>query len=1408
VRVAQGVRIAVLGPLRIDGIPPRITTKDRVVLEALSMRVGESVSVDWLIDALWGDAPPPSAGKNLQGCIVRLRKALGSQTIETTTSGYRLALSATDVDSYAFEQLVQRSRELLSLREPDRAAYVIDEALGLFTGEPFEDLGAWDIGAIEVERLREVRWGAEELQVDALLAAGQHQEALRRAHACVTEQPLRERRHVQLALAQYRSGEQVEALATLRELRDRLRDELGVDPGAEATSLEQAILQHDPSLVVADTTGQATNCPWPGLTSYDVEDRESFCGRDTETAACLRLLQDRGVLAVVGPSGSGKSSLLRAGIAASLQAAGRQVSILTPGRAGPTEADAVRRTPIRTVLLVDQLEEAFSPGVTPDHRAAYLDALARRGGGGELVVALRADRTPELSAEPELARLLERGWYLLSAMDAAGLRTAIERPARQAGLLVEPGLVDLLLREVQDEPGALPLLSHSLVETWNRREGRTLTVDGYLASGGVRGSIAQSAEAVYGDVPPEQRAQLKDLLMRLVAPGPEGEPTRIRIARDRVVTRPEQDGLVERLVGSRLLTSDDGNITLAHEALAREWPRLRGWLDDDVEGQRILHHLSAGADAWQAMGRPDSELYRGVRLARAVEWSTTSSTELAPVEQAFLDESMRLRSTEERTAEEQMRAQARTNRRLRVLLAAAVALLLVAAGLGALAQRSSDRAQRSTDLARQAALAREADAVGARALTTTDIPKSLLLAVAAARVSPTASTEADLAAALAQRSQLVTVAPSPGVGYAQLALSPDGTRLAATAVDGAVYLYDAATLDLLDTYQSGRKQHGGKDPNMPVAFSPDGATLAVAVSAPARPPVRLLSVAGDRLRPLARQPGNWPTSAVRTTSVSFSADGRRMAVVARSAQDPATVLVWDTRQLDRPIQSIALDVPDEEKVLLSADGSRLFITTPFTAYDVATGRRLYRRQLRSWIFGDVDGARLALLGFPNGANDVLLVSTKDGTVRRRLSGMPAGYTRTVAFSPDGSRVAAYGGTGTVYVWDRHFGELTHQLPTGDSTGLSLTFSPDGSTLYTAGGARQLLEWDLAGYQSYLQRQRVSFVIPKDFQVGLASSSPDGGRVAYLATDPLNGRLEAFFLDVATGGTSPVVHGRRPTYTAFGWQPDGKRVLVLTARLRVDAFDPTNGRSVANAHLGGTIYDFEYTPDGGRVVVAAGSTIEVLDADTLRRREPPIELGEQVMSIDPSPDGATAFVTLLPEAWNWHEAQPVTIGALVDLRERRVVHREELPMRNVSWAAFSPRGDQVAVVGDGGQVLLLDPNTWQPVTAPADPNGPRMGWVSYSHDGTRLLTSGGTEDQLWDAATGQQLGVVSMPQGAGPGGFQPDGTLILVSGDGIYRWDPSLRHAIEFACQAAGRDITADEWHGAFPDVPYRTVCPT
>ena len=125
-------------------------------------------------------------------------------------------------------------------------------------------------------------------------------------------------------------------------------------------------------------------------------------------------------------------------------------------------------------------------------------------------------------------------------------------------------------------------------------------------------------------------------MLRLVSPGAQGEPVRSRVPRRLIATDPEHDQLIEMLVGARLVTSDDGVLEVTHEALARAWPRLRGWLDDDVEGQRILHHLAAAADAWDTLGRPDSELYRGVRLARALDWQTATASALTETERDFL----------------------------------------------------------------------------------------------------------------------------------------------------------------------------------------------------------------------------------------------------------------------------------------------------------------------------------------------------------------------------------------------------------------------------------------------------------------------------------------------------------------------------------------------------------------------------------------------------------------------------------------------------------------------------------------------------------------------------------------------------------------------------------------------------
>jgi hypothetical protein len=347
------------------------------------------------------------------------------------------------------------------------------------------------------------------------------------------------------------------------------------------------------------------------------------------------------------------------------------VRVVTPG-ARPTQAlPAAGDAETRPVLVVDQCEEAVALCDDPLEQERFFAALAARAEQAPLVVALRADRLADVSRHAPFARLVERGLHLLSAMDGPELRAAIEGPAHQGGLLLEPGLVDLLVRDVEGEPGALPMLSHALRKTWEGREGRTLTVAGYRQTGGIRGAVARSAEEVYDQATPAQRAILRDLLLRLVTTGPNGEPTRLRVPRRQVATDPEHEQLIEVLVAARLVTSDDGVVELAHEALARAWPRLRAWLDDDIEGQRMLRHLTVAADTWEAMSRPDSELYRGVRLTNALDWRDRAHPRLSSTERAFLDASLEL-------ADHERADQAHRVRRLRRLLAG-VALALVIA---------------------------------------------------------------------------------------------------------------------------------------------------------------------------------------------------------------------------------------------------------------------------------------------------------------------------------------------------------------------------------------------------------------------------------------------------------------------------------------------------------------------------------------------------------------------------------------------------------------------------------------------------------------------------------------------------------------------------------------------------------
>ncbi len=411
--------------------------------------------------------------------------------------------------------------------------------------------------------------------------------------------------------------------------------------------------------------------PYKGLHYFDESDAELFFGRDELSEQLLarlteRVQSDQRFLAVVGASGSGKSSVVRAGLIPSLRwqppSSAWPVFVITP-TAHPLESLAAalssetgQELPSRklagelaqntdrlslalqslaqtalaahTLLVVDQFEELFTLCRSEQEQFAFVQnltsAACQAGGTAAVVIVLRADFYAHCARFDLLRQFLAQHQEYIGPMTIEELRCAIEEPARRGHWNFDSGLVDLLLHDVgadaghTPEPGALPLLSHALLATWQRRRGRTLTLSGYTASGGVRGAIAETAESVFYDqLDREQRQIARQIFLRLteLGGGDAYADTRRRVSIDELPSRPEDREMVHQvlsaLADARLVTTDQNAAEVAHEALIREWPTLRGWLEEDREGLRLHRHLTEAAQEWDDLGRDPGGLYRG-----------------------------------------------------------------------------------------------------------------------------------------------------------------------------------------------------------------------------------------------------------------------------------------------------------------------------------------------------------------------------------------------------------------------------------------------------------------------------------------------------------------------------------------------------------------------------------------------------------------------------------------------------------------------------------------------------------------------------------------------------------------------------------------------------------------------------
>jgi WD40 repeat protein/DNA-binding SARP family transcriptional activator len=1427
--------IGVMGSFEINGVTHGSGRRDRVIVQALAVEPGVIRSPDDLAEAIWGHSRPATWTKVVQGAIVRLRRALGRAAIESVSGGYRLVVDADDLDVASFERLVERGRSLLAVNEPARALVMFEDALRLWRGQPFEDVLDWPPGRDESLRLIEVRSAVQEERLEAALACGRTHEAVSDSRRLVLDAPYRERRWHLLASALYGTGRQAEALEALRTARRVLRDEHGLDPSPALASLEEAILRQDATLPQMRRAHRASGvCPYPGLTPFQAGDSVHFVGRETDVASCLRRITEHPLLVIVGPSGCGKSSLVRAGVVPALAYRGQFMAVISPLPDPMAALERARRdAPRGAGLVVDQLEELAIGDVDRETVAEFLGAVAAWARLGPVIATLRADHLADLAATQELASLAERGIQMVAPLSEPDMRRAIEEPARRVGLVLEPGLVDLLLHDVAGEPGALPLLSHALHETWERREGDVLTVEGYLRTGGISGAVAQTADRVYDTLNDPQRTALRGLMLRLVTPTPYGAPVGTRLPAPLPGDQAEVEPVLARLVAARLVIADDNTVAIAHESLATAWPRLRAWLDEDVEGRLILGHLHVAAEGWAAAGFPPGELYRGARLQAALEWRQRSHPMLTPEEDRFLAAS----TAEDADATERERltlqAQRRQNRRLRRLLGAVAALLVLTTATGVEALRSQRHAEAAAHQSAAQTKVTAAARLGADALVEPGADTSLLLARQAVALADTPQTAADLLGAVDSQQDLRSVRDLGITGFigGQPQVSPDGQRMMALQSDG-VELVDLA---------SGRRIPGGRpmlagdvDRSLYAAGFVDHGNTAVASegSAGGRCRLRYFSAASGLAagspEPL---PGSrcakdfWTMDRPRIT-----ADGRRLISMSGTQ-----VRIWDRRgghwigPRVLPVPGIPDGKPIPRTVTTSTDDSRaaIIVELGFAAP--------WYRFLEIVVVVDLDHARLQ-------ARPVVDPNTS-----------------MAALSPDGSAVAVGGYDGTLDVrpvrrvdraapllrlpgesgvtalaWSRDGGRLAvgrsdGRVQLAGSTGLVISTrighrGPVSLVAIVAGGLRLvsmddsgvLLVRDLAGRGTLGPRR----VIPRPHAVLVGPHGTpiavglENGLVQLYDPDrltPLSRPLSLGPYPVADTTAAPAIHRR---VSALAMTSDGTRLVAgdrvghlrvwsLLGRkllwLRDDvpvaflAVSP-NGRFLATAEFTQSVDDPapDSSPQTSQVRLwnlQDGSLLATRNTDARKPR-----------ALAFSTDSRRLLVGFFDNGAN-----------VLDVPSGHLVRNMD---QTVSAIAFSPDGSTVIVVDFAGTASVLSTHDWRVRERfPIEVEGAYV-HLAFSADGRFLFISGALTTAIWDGHQHRLL-VPSFSLGG-------EGTndaiflaapvdrdeLILATQTTLTRIDLRQHEWERAACEVAGRHLTKDEWSRFLPDQPYAPACTT
>lgn len=1375
------MELRLLGPVEalIGGHPVRLGGRQRTSLLALlGIARGRAVSTDHLVDELWGHSPPENARKTVQAHIAHLRRALNvdGEVLAPSDQGYVLNIEAESTDVGRFDRLLEEARSIAS-EHPNRAAEKFDEALALFRGAPLEGLAdGTNSLRVEASRLAELRLSAMEDRFDVVIANGGAQTVTADVERLLVEQPFRERLWGLLMLALYRSGRQSEALTAYSRIRNLLAEELGLEPSSGLADLEQRILDHDPSLYhsspLSTMAGPAdaktvTRNPFKGLRPFDEADAADFFGREALVRRLLERVEVRAnppLLVLTGPSGSGKSSVIRAGLIPELRERGLAVATMFPG-SDPFSALAKALTEVtgepvegtrdtidtgdplageQLILVIDQFEELFIASEAGEYRRflnLITDKISSRSSEVRIVITLRADQLHRAMTESSFSRMLEAGLVLVTPLTDNELRSVIIKPLARVGVGIELELVSQLISEVSTLPNALPLLQFVLADMFDRRRTDILTLDSYEAVGGVSGALIRRAEDIYHRFDENDQQAARQVLLRLVTTTEDGQSRPRRLTRDELGQLPFDERVLTRVLeefGShRLITFDQdiesgaAVVEIAHESLLTHWPRLRTWIDS-ARGDLKTHDVLASAtQEWVFSNRDASYLLRGARLHNMERWEASTGLVLTASEARFLSESRNY---------EDLTGRRRANRR-RAVFGALAAAVVVSTLLAVLARGQALAADRNAGLAQARRLA-----AAAIASIDEDPQRAILLGLASAEVTGEAgqgvireTQEALHQAILASRlSLMITPVSAKGdVSTVATVFSPDGTLLATGGSDGRVRIYEAKT---------GREVEqlaGHEGAIVDVKWSSEGSQL-FTFGEDGNP--RMWDVSA------ASQVRTFGPVGSATLIGSVSPDDARVA-----ASTPTSVVVWDVKSGAEQLEvelgvpgivlpvGVAFDPVTGDRLAVALDGPVEF-GGGVTILDSHTGERMVDITPEDGVCElrwSPDGTRIATAsGDTTGA-------VWDATTGEQLTTFAKhhSFLCTVDFSPDGTEVVTGGDDGTARVWNADTGEERVLLAGPRERVAFVAFSPDGQRVVTSSRDDHIRIWDVTREG---QRESVTVADPtvalrasynpdgsefltssfdgnaylwdaatgrlvRTFQghtswIYAASFSPDGDRVATAGRDST-----ARVWDAATG--RELARFKAPAFaTAVAFDPSGDLVIVGTIAGTADVWNPTTGEStelLSFEDMFGQIFGVAFSPDESLLAAAGESDIALWDADRLERLQG-ISISEEQFHGAESLEFDSTGETLLSA----HRDGAIRIWDV----ETRTLSHQLLGHQGLVWdATFSPDDSLVASAGFDGTIRLWNATEENELLSLSDAQA--FTSVDFDPTGEHLLVSG-------------------------------------------------------------------------------------